>query len=181
MRVSLLTALIFFLNFSTVNLFAQCGEMHKNSSREHFGEPVLTGTQALIPEIKLRVTSRTTSEIMSLQTVRLRYVWKHFVAPYRKYPDGGWNSAYDIILCKTDKNGIVQFAEYNLIPRGWYDGPKLGRNIPKFLNLELSVENHHLWITEKQIKQIRDKKIKRPIELKDPGGYVAPIKVEIIP
>ena len=181
MRALLLTALIFFLNLSTLDLFAQCEEMDKNFSHERLGEPVLTGTPVLIPEVKLRVTSRTTSEIMPLQAVRLRYVWRHFVAPYRKYPNGGWNNAYDVILCKTDDDGVVRFPEYNLIPRGWYDGPKLGRNAPKFSDLQLSVENYALWITQKQVKQIRDKKINKPIELKRPDGYVSPIKVEIIP
>ena len=181
MRASLLTALIIVLNFSTLNLFAQCEEMLENFSHEYFGEHVLTGTSVLIPEVKLRVTSRTTSEIMPLQVVRLRYMWKHVEAPSGKYPRGVWDEAYDVIACKTDENGIVKFTEYNVIPKGWYDSPKLGRNVPKFLNLELSVENHHLWITEKQVKQIRNKKIKKPIELKDPSGYVAPIKVEIIP
>ena len=167
MRASLLTAAIIVLNISTLNLFAQCGEMYENFSHERLGEHVLTGKSILIPEVKLRVTNRATSEIMPLQVVRLRYVWKHVAAPYGKYPRGVWNEAYDVIACKTDENGIVRFAEYNVIPKGWYNSPKLGRNVPKFLDLELSVENHHLWITEKQVKQIRDKKIKKSIELKN--------------
>jgi len=181
MRASLLAAFIIVLNFSTLNLFAQCEEVLEDFSYERLGEHVLTGTPVLIPEVKLRVTRRTTSETMPSQTVNLRYIWKHVEAPSGKYPRGVWDKAYDVIACKTDENGIVRFAEYNVIPKGWYDSPKLGRNVPKFLNLELSVENHHLWITEKQIKQIRDKKIKKPIELKNPSGYVAPIKIEIIP
>jgi len=180
MRILLLIALMFFLSSSTVSLFAQCEGILENFSHESFGEPVLKGTAVLIPEINLKITKRETSELISLQTIRLRYVWEHYLVQYKTLKDG-WRNSYDIIACKTNADGMVHFPEYNLVPRGWYDGPELGKRLPRFLEIELSIENHHFWITKDQIKKIRDKKVKKPIELKRPDKYVPPIKVEIIP
>ena len=180
MKIPLLIMFIVFQHFFTLSLFAQCEEMLENFSHEFWGEPVLTGAPILIPKIKFKITRRDTSEIVPLQTVRLRYVWEHFIVQYKTLTDG-WRNSYDIIACTTNTDGEVLFPEYNLVPRGWYNGTKLGKRLPKFLELELSVENYHFWITKNQIKTIRDKKNKKPIDLKRHDGYIPPIKVEIIP
>ena len=182
MRMIVPIVLAFYLSVNTVNLFAQCEEMEKNVQREKLGEPVLEGKPTLIPEIKLKVTKRDTSEIMPLQMVRLFYAWKHF----EDHHGGQWDETYDLIDCTTDTDGIVYFTEYNFVPRGWYDGPKIkgllwGKNLPALDYLEVRVENTSHFITKDQIKMIRDNKIIQPIELKLPGGYVAPVKVEIVP
>jgi hypothetical protein len=147
-----------------------------NFSHETFGDPVLRGAPVLIPEIKLKATMRETTEIIPFEGVILRYVWKHYFLEYRK-----WYSAYDFITCTTNADGEVGFPEYSLVPRGWNDDSKFGKNPPEFFEIELSVKGYHFWITKDQIKKIRDKKVKKPIELKRPDGYVGPIKVEIIP
>jgi len=187
MRILLLIAITFF--FNALSLFAQCEEMKKNFGRESLGEPVLEGVPTLIPEIKFKVTKRDTTEIMPLQEVVLRYVWKFFDATYRRNNLKGWSTdAYDAIRCTANAEGIVHFPEYNLVPRAWYDGPKIqtifrGKSLPSFHELELSVENWHYLITKDQIKKIRNNKIKEPVELRNCSSktFVPPIKVEIIP
>jgi len=177
MRILLL--IVIFMSFDVLS-FAQCEEMLENFSDESFGDPILNGTPVSIPEIKLSVAKRDTSEIIPLKEVRLRYVWKHYLVQYKTLKDG-WRNSFDIITCRTNDEGVVFFPEYTLVPRGWYDGSKLGKKLPKFLEIELSVENHHFWITKNQIKKIQDKKVKKPIDLKGPSGYVGPIIIEIIP
>ena len=182
MRMPVLIVFALFLNFNTASLFAKCEEMEKNVHLEKLGKPILEGKPTLIPEIKLKVTKRDTSEIMPLQEVRLFYIWKHGVEHY----GGQWNSASDLIDCTTNTDGIVYFPEYNFIPRGWYDGPKIkgllwGKNLPALDYLEVRVENRTHFINKDQIKMIRDNKIKEPLELKRPDGYFGPIKIEIIP
>jgi len=179
--------LIFFGNSSTVGLFAQCEEMRKSVQYEDFGAPILEGKPTLIPEIKLKITGRDTGEIIPLQEVRLFYIWRHFLVSSKYNTDGKWTETADLILCTTNNNGIVSFPEYNFVPRAWYDGPKiqtlfLGKNLPAFHELELSVGDWHYSITKNQIKKIRDKKVKEPIELKNNvrKEFFSPI-VEIIP
>lgn len=173
--------LIYFAVPNGSSLFAQCDEMKENFSHENWGEPVLRGSPVLIPEITLRITKRDSSAGLAGAKVYLRYIWEHFILPYKDSPRGEWKSAYDVIICTANKDGMVQFPEYNFVPRGWYKGPETNKRVPRFIDLELSVEMDHFWITQKQIKEIRDKKQKRPIELKRPDGFVPPIKVEIIP
>jgi len=181
----LLIVLTFFLSSSTVNLLAQCEEILKKNSYGGFGEPVLEGIPVLIPEIKLKVTKRDTSEIMSLQKVYLFYTWRHFIEDGR-YVRG--HESADVVRCATNAGGIVRFPEYNLVPKAWYDGPKiqtlfLGKNLPSFHELELHVENWSYLITKDQIKKIRNNKIKEPVELRNYSSkkFVPPVKVEIIP
>ena len=188
MRIPLLIVFAFFLSSSTTGLFAKCEEIAKNFPWDDLGEPVLKGVPVLFPEIKLKVTKRDTSEIMPLQEVSLRYVWRHFLVSTKYDIYGKLRDAFDITLCTTNADGTVSFPEYNLVPKAWYDGPKiqtlfLGKNIPRFLELELSVENWHYLITKDQIKKIRNNKIKEPVELRNYSSktFVPPIKVEIIP
>ena len=188
MRISLLIVFTLFSSSSVVSLFAQCEEMRKSVQYEDFGEPILTGPPALFPEIKLKITRNDTGEIMPLQEVRLFYKWRHFVVSPKYNTDGKWTETADLIRCITSAEGIVNFPEYNFVPRAWYDGPKIqsilrGKNVPRFHELELSVENWHYLITKDQIKKIRDGKIKESIELKnyDKSKYPRPVKVEIIP
>ena len=80
----------------------------------------------------------------------------------------------------------MHFPEYNFVPRGWYDGPKIrsilqGKILPKFIEIEVGAVDNRFWISKDQIKKIRDNKVKNPIVLKGPNGFVGPIKVEIIP
>jgi len=177
---------MFLGNSSAVGLFAQCEEMRKSVQYEDFGTPILEGKPTLIPEIKLKITERNTGEIIPLQEVRLFYIWRHFLVSSKYNTDGKWTETADLILCTTNNNGIVSFPEYNFVPRAWYDGPKiqtlfLGKILPTFIKIEVAVENFHFEITKNHIKKIRDKKIKKPIILKGPNGFVGPIKVEIIP
>lgn len=189
MRISLLITFTLFLNFCTVSLFGQCNEIEKSFPyKEGLGEPVLTGTPVLFPEIKLRVTKRDTSDILPIQEVIMRYVWRHFLVSPKFNINGSWSESYDVIRCTTNDNGVVFFPEYNFVPRAWYDGSKIqsilrGKNLPRFHELELSVENWHYLISKDQIKKIFDNKVKEPIELKNYGNkkFFPPIKVEIIP
>ena len=187
MRISLLIVLMLFFSSNITGLFAQCEEMVKNFSY-NLGEPILEGSSVLFPEIKLKITKRDTSEIISLQKVILRYTWRHFIVSSKYNTDGTWTESADIGVCTTNTDGIVSFPEYNLVPKAWYDGPKiqtlfLGKNMPRFLELELSVENWHYLITKEQIKKIRNNKIKEPVELRNYGSkkFFPPVKVEIIP
>jgi len=182
MRMIVPIVLAFYLSVNTVNLFAQCEEMEKNVQREKLGEPVLKGKPTLIPEIKLKVTKRDTSEIMPLQEVRLFYIWKYVIEHY----GGQWTEGSDLIDCTTNTDGIVRFPEYNFIPRGWYDGPKIkgmlwGKNLPALEYLVVRFGNHDFIIPKSDIKKICNKKVKKPINLKGPSGYVGPIKIEIVP
>ena len=187
MRISLLIFIMFLLSFDVANLFAQCEEMRKSVNDEDFGDPVLEGKPTLIPEIKLKITKQDTGEIVPLQDVRLFYIWRHFLVSSKYNTDGRWTETADLIVCTTSNDGIVRFPEYNFVPRAWYDGPKIqtlfsGKNLPAFHRLELGVGDWHYLITKDQIKKIRDKKIKEPIELKNNvrKEFFPPI-VEIIP
>ena len=186
MRKLLLVVATLFFNSSTVSLFAQCEEIRKSVQYEEFGEPALEGKPTLIPEIKLKITRRDTGEILSLNEVRLFYIWKHFLVSSKFNTDGRWTETADIIVCTTNTDGVVHFPEYNFVPRGWYDGPKIrgifgGKSLPIFLEIEVAAANYHFGITKNDIKKIRDNKVKNPIVLKGPSGFVGPIKVEIIP
>ena len=186
MRILLMIAVILFLNSSTVNLFAQCEEIRKNVHYKDLGEPVLEGKPTLIPEIKLKITKRNTGEILPSEEVYLFYKWEHFLVSHKYNTDGVLTDSSDVIVCTTNFDGIVYFPEYNLIPIGWYDGPKIrsllrGKRLPKFLEIEIFAANYHFGITKSQLKMIRDNKVKKPIVLKGPSGFVGQIKVEIIP
>ena len=186
MRIPLLIVFTLFLSSSTTGLFSQCEEMLKKISYTGGGEePVLEGIPVLIPEIKLKVTKRDTSEIMSLKEVYIFYTWKHFLEEGRY---GKWHESADVARCTTNAEGIVRFPEYNLVPKAWYDGPKiqtlfLGKNLPKFQEIELHVKNWSYLITKDQIKKIRNNKIKEPVELRSYSNkkFIPPVKVEIIP
>jgi len=187
MRILLLITFIFWGNYSTLSLFAQCEEMRKSVQYEDFGEPILEGKQILIPEIRFKITSSDTGEIIPLQEVRLFYIWRHFLVSSKYNTDGKWTETADLILCTTSNDGIVSFPEYNFVPRAWYDGPKIqtlffGKNLPAFHEIELSVGDWHYSITKDQIKKIRNKNVKEPIELKNNvrKEFFPPI-VEIIP
>ena len=177
-----------FLSSSTTGLFAQCKEIEKNFSDESYGEPVLEGVPILFPDIKLKITKRNTSEIMPLQEVILHYAWRHFFVSPKHDIYGKWTESQDVIECATNTDGIVRFPEYNLVPRAWYDGHKiqtlfLGKNLPRFHEIIISVENWSYLITKDQIKKIRNNKIKEPVELRSYSSktFVPPVKVEIIP
>ena len=162
-------------------LYSQiCQEMKKNYLLEYLGEPVIWGSPILIPQITLRVTERSSSKVITGTKVYLRYMWKEFRLQDNGDTKGRWANAYDIIICTTNEAGIAQFPEYNFIPRGWYDGPKLHNRLPEFTNIEITVEDCDYWITKKQIKKVRDKKLDKQIELKRPDGFVPRIKVDIL-
>jgi hypothetical protein len=161
-------------------LFSQCSEISKNFSHERLGEPILWGKPYWVPQIRLRVTDRSTSKGLREAKVIMRYMWKHFRLPYFELENGKWDQAYDVITCMTDDKGIVQFPEYNVLPRGWYAGDKLRSRFPEFVELEVSYEMDHFWISKKQLNKIRES-LKNQIELKRPDGFVPPIKMEIVP
>ena len=182
MKILLLIVFTILGSSNTICLFAQCGEMRKNPTfPTRLGDHSVEGTSVLFPEIKLKVTSRDTGEILPLQEMYLFYIWEHFLVSSEYNMTGEWTESSDAIVCTTNGDGIVHFPEYNFVPRGWYDGPKLGKKLPKFLEVVAAVKNYHFLIKKDQLKKIRDNKIKEPIVLKSPSGNERPIKVEIIP
>ena len=179
--MGMIIVICFFLLGKSPHLFSQCGEMKKNFSHESLGEPTLLGEPDLVPTIRLRVTERATLKAVGGAKIYMRYVWRHFRLPYYEYQDGKWDKAYDVISCTTNNEGIVQFPEYNVVPRGWYNGDKLRNRLPEFLEIQVSYETYTFTLATNQLIKIREKSIRGPIELKRPDKFVPPIKIELVP
>jgi len=160
---------------------SQCGEMKKHFSHQHLGEPTIWGDPYLVPEIRLKVTERSTSKPIGAAKIYMHYLWKHFRLPYYEIQDGIWDKAHDVITCMTNESGIVQFPKYSVVPRGWYNGDRLRNRLPEFLEIEVKYKNNAYRITKNQLKKIHKKSIKRPIELKRPYKFKPEIKMELIP
>lgn len=160
-----------------------CGNVIRNFNSPQKGDPVITGAAFTIPSLKLRVTDSKTGKPVSRKEVVVRYVWRWFEYPYPDHAFGVWSDAYDLIECSTDDDGYFLLPEYKLVPRGWYQGQYLLGRKPKFKDLELSVENHHLWMTQKQIENSKKgtKRNNKPVFLSRPDKFVGPFRIEVLP
>jgi hypothetical protein len=144
------------------------------------GDPVITGEAFIIPSLKFRVTDSKTGKPVSKKQVVVRYVWRWFQYPYPDHPLGAWLDAYDLIECSTDEAGYLVLPEYKLVPRGWYSGKHLLGRKPKFKELELSLENHHLWMTLRQLDETKKmKEGKKPVVLSRPDKFEGPFRIEV--
>lgn len=89
--------------------------------------------------------------------------------------------AYDLLECSTDNQGYLTVPEYRLVPRGWYKGNYLLGRKPEFKDLELSIENYHVWMTRKQITRSKKMKEGNSLALARPDGFEGPFRIEVVP
>jgi hypothetical protein len=135
--------------------------------------PVVEGTPYTIPTIQIKAVDRTGhNEPIIDEKTTMRYNWKWY-----DDSEKSWVESTDSISCYTNENGLVQFLEYTLIPKGWSEVPN--RYLPEFKDIEISVGMWHFWITRNQIEKVRKKELKKPLELKRKDGFIPPIKVEV--
>jgi hypothetical protein len=143
--------------------------------------PVIYGEPFFVPALCLRVTEVKSGMPQVNKEVIIRYTWRWFEYPYPEHLGGVWSDAYDIVWCTTGSDGTVLVPDYHLAPRGWYNGRLSRGRRPSFKELELSVENYHLWLSTKQLAQLRTPKKNTAVVASRPDHFVGKFRVEVFP
>ncbi|HET6648213.1 MAG TPA: hypothetical protein VFH01_12875 [Pyrinomonadaceae bacterium] len=135
-----------------------CGELEQGYGRSK-NPPLIYGEPYTVPKLQLRITDERTGVPIGERELIVRYVWRWFEYPYPERPLGVWSDAYDLVMCTTDKGGLVSVAEIKVMPSGWYKGKMLMGRKPEFTHLDVSVhlETHitHFRITKDELERYR--------------------------
>ncbi len=132
-------------------------------------KPVLFGKPYIVPALPIFLTKLHTHELLVGAKVRVLYVWQWLEYPYPEHSNGAWSESHEIVDGASNKNGVVRFPEYKLIPRGWNKiPPKNLTNLfiegePRFDHLEvrvsgLGVYDYSFSLSKKEVDKISSRK-----------------------
>ena len=91
-------------------------------SGKPLGPPVIAGDSAAVPAYRLRFVDAVTRSVLRPSKVSIAYGWKWLQYPYPEHSWGAWSIASDIVTCVEAGTSEVAVPQFEVKPRGWYDG-----------------------------------------------------------
>jgi hypothetical protein len=85
------------------------------------GPAVLFSAPVVVPAFRLRFVDSESGRLLTPSKLSLAYGWRWLEYPYPEHSWGAWSEASDIVEC-AEPAVEVNVPEFEVRPRGWYDG-----------------------------------------------------------
>jgi len=94
------------------------------------GPAVLFSAPVVVPAFRLRFVDLASGKTLVPSKVSLAYGWRWLEYPYPEHSWGAWSEASDLVECMQPA-GEIDIPEFEVRPRGWYDGKYIWFPYPK--------------------------------------------------
>ena len=94
------------------------------------GPAVLFSAPVVVPAFRLRFADAESGKSLTPSKLTLAYGWRWLEYPYPEHSWGAWSEASDIVECGGPAVE-VSVPEFEVRPRGWYDGKYVWFPYPK--------------------------------------------------
>lgn len=94
----------------------------QSSNGKPRGAAAIFGDPVLVSSFRMRFVDTKTGNVLKPTKVTLAYGWKWLEYPYPEHAWGAWSEASDVLTCLETAPEIVSVPQFEVKPRGWYDG-----------------------------------------------------------